>query len=162
MRILIWTHHPGDLLGDAITFLTHGSAQHAGFLRANGMIHEAYLPRVRDRKPIADELPFVKTFRLRGLPDSFDAAFEKRFDQALPPNAPVEYSVEYLFRFLFNEPGADDHATFCSRYVFHTVQMVAPAQYWPLVRCMAGDWVSPRDLFISPMLVPAEPLQLLP
>jgi hypothetical protein len=159
MKILIWTHHPGDLLGEAIDFFTHGSAQHAGFLRANGMIHEAYLPRVRDRKPLAPELPFVKTFRLRGLPEVLEPVFEALFDRAL--DAAVGYSVEDLFRFLFNAPNVDEKHTFCSRYVMHTIMELCPPHLWPQVRCMDGDWVSPRDLFISPMLVPAGPLQLL-
>ncbi len=103
MKILIWTHHPGDLLGDAINFLTHGPAQHAGFLRANGLIHEAYLPRVRDRQPVAAELPYVKTFRLRDLPPEWDAAFEAQFDRALRES--VKYSLADLFRYLFNAPG---------------------------------------------------------
>ncbi len=55
---------------------------------------------------------------------------------------------------------ADEQHTFCSRYVMHTIMQACPPEYWPLVRCMDGDWVSPHDLFISPMLLPAEPLTL--
>jgi hypothetical protein len=160
MRILIWSKHPGDLLGEAIEFVTHGPVAHAAFLRANGMIHEAYLPQVRDRQPVAAELPFVKTFQLRGVMDQLDNLFEFQFDHAL--DGAVHYSAEDLFRFLFNVPNADEQHTFCSRYVMHTVMQICPPELWPQVRCMDGDWVSPRDLFISPMLVPAEPLQLLP
>ena len=160
MKILIWTHHPGDLLGEAIDFLTHGTAQHAGFLRGNGMIHEAYLPKVRDRKPIAEELQYVKTFTLRGMTPLMDALFENQFELAL--NGAVKYSVEDLFKFLFNAPNPDEKHTFCSRYVMHTIMLLCRPDFWPQVRCMEGDWVSPRDLFISPMLVPAEPLALIP
>lgn len=165
MRILIWTHHPGDLLGEAINFLTHGPAQHAGFLRSNGMIHEAYLPRVRDRAPIADELPFIKSFVLEGVSPDLGAAFEKAFDQAL--GLQVKYSMADLFRYLFNQPNVDEGHTFCSRYVMHQIMTIAPAELWPLVRCMGGtdaktdDWVAPRDLFISPRLRPGPPVGLL-
>lgn len=159
MEILLWTHHPGDVLGEAIDFFTHGGAEHAGFLRRNGMIHEAYWPRVRDRQPVVAELALVQTFTLRGLPPELDAAFEAQFDRAL--QAGIQYSVGDLFRFLFNAPNLDERHTFCSRYVLHTIVQVCPPEYWPLLRCMAGDWVSPRDLLISPMLVPAAPLTLL-
>ena len=165
MRILIWTHHPGDLLGEAINFLTHGPAQHAGFLRQNGMIHEAYLPRVRDRAPVADELPFIKSIVLEGCSPYMDGLFEGAFDRAL--GVQVRYSVADLFRFLFNQPNVDESHTFCSRYVMHQIMTVAPSELWPLVRCMGGgdpgsdDWVSPRDLFISPRLRPGPPVTLL-
>jgi hypothetical protein len=160
MRILIWTKHPGDLLGEVIDFVTHGDEQHTGFERKNGMIHEAYWPRVRDRKPIAAELPFVKTFTLRGITPLQEAMFETCFDHALLQH--ISYSPADLFRFLFNKPDTDEQHTFCSRYVMHTIMQVCPPELWPLVRCMDGDWVSPRDLFISPNLLPAEPLTLIP
>ena len=159
MKILLWTKHPGDLLGEAITFLTHGPAEHAGFLRANGKIHEAYAPVVRDRDPVAAELPLVKVFRLRGLTPEQELLFESAFDHAL--GGAVKYSFNDLFRFLFNTPSVDEQHTFCSRYVMHTIMQICPPELWPQVRCMDGDWVSPRDLFISPALVPAEPLTLL-
>jgi len=159
MRILIWTKHPGDLLGEAIDLVTHGPAQHAAFLRRNGLIHEAYWPQVRDRKLMAEELPLVKTFTLRGLTPIQEAIFETYFDHALLQH--IKYSPADLFRFLFNRPDTDEKHTFCSRYVMHTIMQVCPPELWPQVRCMDGDWVSPRDLLISPMLVPAEPLKLI-
>ena len=158
MKILIWSHHPGDLLGEAIDFLTHGQQQHAGFLRASGLIHEAYLPQVRDRLPMPAEVQYVKTFQLRGQTTLLDALFETQFDHALA--GAVKYSMDDLFRYLFNQPNPDEKHTFCSRYVMHTIMQVCPPEFWPLVRCMGGDWVSPRDLFISPMLIPAEPLTI--
>jgi hypothetical protein len=160
MRIATWSKHPGDLLGETIDFFTHGPAQHAGFVRLNGMIHEAYLPQVRDRAPVAGELQYVQTFRILGLPLSYDDLFEKQFDRALA--GAVKYSIGDLFRFLFNVPNVDESHTFCSRYVMHTIMQICPQSYWPQVRCMAGDWISPRDLYISNLLIPAEPLQLLP
>lgn len=158
MKILLWKQHPGDLLGQAIDFLTHGPAQHAAFLRSNGMIHEAYLPQVRDRKPIAEEIPLVNVFTLRGLPLFYDSFFEAHFDKAL--DGAVKYSINDLFLYLFNKPNVDEAHTFCSRYVMHTIQQICMPELWPLVRCMDGDWVSPRDLFISNQLVPAGPLTL--
>ena len=147
-------------MGEAIDWVTHGPAPHAGFLRANGMIHEAYPPQVRDRAPMAPELPYVKAFRLRGVTPALDGQFEAQFDRALA--GAVRYSVADLFRFLFNAPEPDETRTFCSRYVMHTIMQVCPPELWPLVRCMEGDWVSPRDLFISPLLVPAEPVTVGP
>lgn len=156
MRILIWTKHPGDVFGEVIDFLTHGEAQHAGFLRQNGLIHEAYTPRVRDRKPTQAELPFIRIFKLRGVDNMpiIESVFEREFDKALPPNAPVDYSIEDLFRFLFNKPAPREDKTFCSRYVLHTIQQILHPDFWPLIRCEDDDWVSPRDLFISNLLVP--------
>jgi hypothetical protein len=154
MKVAIWTKHPGDLLGEAIDFLTHGSAQHAAFIRADGLIVEAYWPHVRQRVMLPAERPFVKIFELRGMTPELHAAFELEFDRML--FAPAQYSGEDLFRFLFNQPNTDEKETFCSRLVMHTTMGVCPPELWPLVRCMDGDWVSPRDLFISPNYTPAE------
>lgn len=159
MKILLWTKHPGDLIGEAIEFFTHGPVEHAAFLRANGMIHEAYWPRVRDRKPVAEELHLVKCFSLRGITADEESGFEAAFDFALIHT--VKYDLTDLLRVLFNKPDTDEKHTFCSRYVMHTIMTVCPPEIWPLVRCMDGDWVSPRDLFISPNLLPAEPLKLI-
>ena len=156
MYIAIWTHHPGDLLGEAIDFVTHGTAQHAGFLRASGKIHEAYFPQVRDRDLIPAELPYIQFFKLKGLTPEQEALFEKAFDIAL--QVPPHYSILGLFKFLFNVPDTDEKNTFCSRYVFHTIQTVLKdnEELWPLIRCMDKDWVSPRDLYISNLLIPVE------
>ena len=151
VKIAIWTHHPGDLLGEAIDFLTHGTAQHAGFIRQSGLIVEAYWPQVRQRAILAAERPFLKVFELRGMTPALHAAFETWFDLILAH--PPEYSGEDLFRFLFNQPDADEKHTYCSRLVMHGCMVILPAEIWPLVRCMDGDWVSPRDLFISPSLI---------
>jgi hypothetical protein len=159
MRIINWTKHPGDMLGEAIDFLTHGSCQHSGFLRANGMIHEAYWPHIRDRAPIELELPFAKVFKLRGITPVQEAMFETFFDHAL--SLRIEYSPEDLFRYLFNVPNSDEQHTFCSRYVMHTIMQICEEDKWPLIRCMDGDWVSPRDLYISNMLIPDGQLKLI-
>lgn len=149
MKIAIWTKHPGDLLGEAIDFLTHGKAQHAGFIRTNGMIHEAYLPKVRDRAILDAELPYLKTFDLAGLTMAQSDQFERIFDIMLA--ASIQYSLTDLFRYELNIPMPSDLSTICSRYVYHTIGQVSPALL-PLVRC-DSDQVSPRDLYISPRLL---------
>ncbi len=151
MKIAIWTHHPGDLLGEAIDFLTHGSAQHAGFIRQSGLIVEAYWPKVRQRPVLDAERPFLRVFELRGMSAEQHDAFEAWFDRLLA--APPEYSGVDLFRFLFNRPDTDEKHTYCSRLVMHGCMDLLPPILWPLTRCMEGDWVSPRDLFISNQLV---------
>lgn len=168
MKIILWSKHPGDLLGEAIDFLTHagkGGAEHAGFQRQNGMIVEAYWPKVRQRAILDAERPFLKAFTLRDITSELDAAFETHFDEIL--KAPPEYSGEDLFAFLFNQPNVDEKHTFCSRLVMHLTMNVCPPEIWPLTRCMGNevihadgsidgaDWVSPRDLFISNLLIPA-------
>lgn len=153
MKVAIWTKHPGDLLGEAIDFLTHGNAQHAAFIRNTSEIVEAYWPKVRQRAVIEAEKPFMKIFELRGMTPTLHAAFELEFDRLL--FAPPEYSGEDLFRFLFNQPNTDEKETFCSRLVMHATMGICPPEIWPLVRCMDGDWVSPRDLFISRMYLPS-------
>ncbi len=149
-KVLIWSQHPGDLLGQIIVSLTHGPAQHAGFLRSDGKtIHEAYLPKVRDRLVLDAERQFIRCFEIEGMTDELAARLEDSFDKAIA--ASVEYSVENLFRFLFNAPMGDDQHTFCSRYVMGTMQYRLPVRCWPLLRCI-NDQVSPRDLLISPRL----------
>jgi len=155
MRVLIWTTHPGDVLGEAITFLTHGPAQHAGFLRLNGLCHEAYMPKVRDRKLKRAEQQFVRILRLVGpadapVTDSMEAKFERLFD--LNIQAGVEYSIADLFRYQLGMDMGGDQQTICSRYVFHCIPMCCGAAFAPLVRC-SEDQVAPRDLLISPRLI---------
>lgn len=152
MKVLIWTHHPGDLLGEVIDFLTHGTAQHAGFLRANGMIHEAYFPQVRDRAMLDSEKPFIKTFYVKDITPQQEALFEAAFDAAL--KIPVRYDIGDLFGFLFNRPNTNENETFCSRYVYHLCKTILPGDMWPQIRVMDDDWLSPRDLWISNLLIP--------
>jgi hypothetical protein len=138
------------LLGEAIDFETHGNFEHAAFLRTNGMVHECYLPHVRDRALIPEEIQYIRVFSLFRA-DDFEARFEANFDWNL--KADIQYSVLDLFRFLFNVPDCDEKHTFCSRYVFHTIGLVAP-YLLPLTRVQAHDWISPRDLSISTRLIP--------
>ena len=152
MKIFFSKHVPGYALGDAIEALTHGSVHHAGFIRRSGLILEAVPPHVRQRPVTAADRAEISVFTLRGLTPALADAFEQEFDRILA--APPAYSGEDLFGFLFNQPNTDEAHTFCSRLVMHTIMRIAPPELWPQVRCMAGDWVSPRDLFISPMLIP--------
>lgn len=149
MKIALWTKHPGDLLGGAIDFVTHGDCQHAGFIRANSMIHEAYMPKVRDRAILDSERPFLRIFELQGCTPKQDAEFERIFDLML--EAGIKYDIGDLFRYALNIPMPNDLETICSRYVFHTIGQVSP-DLLPLVRC-TEDQVSPRDLLISPRLI---------
>lgn len=148
MKILIWTKHPGDLLGEAIDFLTHGDAQHAGFLRDDGVtVHEAYLPKVRDRPLINSEKRFVRKFSLGS--SNMSELYEKRFDKDLEKS--ISYSIEDLFKYELNVPYATDQSTICSSYVFATIMLVDPG-FLPLKR-INDCQVSPRDLLISPLLI---------
>jgi hypothetical protein len=146
MRGLIWTSHPGDLLGEAIDFVTHGNAQHFGFLRADGRtVHELYLPQVRDRILDDKEKPLIRKFRLRDAGD-FEDEFEALFDANLA--AGIKYSVPDLFKILFNVPFPTDKSGVCSTYGLHCIRQVCE-NLSPLVRC-ADYQVSPRDHLISP------------
>ncbi len=149
VKAAIWTKHPGDLLGTAIDFVTHGVAQHAGFIRGNGMIHELYLPKVRDRLLNPQEIPFLKTFDIEGLTDDLSAKLERHFDVMLSGGGQENYSIEDLFRILLNIPKPADGSMVCSQYVFHMLNMIGVP---PLVRC-TEDFISPRDLYISSRLI---------
>lgn len=154
VKILIWTKHPGDLLGEAIDFFTHGVAEHAGFLDSDGTVVEAYWPKLR-RRPLLDaERQYVRAFVIRGVTEAQEAELSARMAQDL--QHPPAYSGWDLLRFLFNVPTGDERSTFCSRYDQHTLESVLPQELWPLIRCQAGDWVSPRDLYVSNMLVPVD------
>jgi hypothetical protein len=148
VRVAIWTTHPGDLLGQAINFVTHGSAQHAGFIRSDGRIHELYFPQVRDRVMLADEIPYIRQFEIEGLTSELSAKLERHFDLLVKEGA-VKYSVADLFRILFNVEKPIDGAMVCSQYVFHRLMEIGLP---PLVRC-EEDFISPRDLLISPRLL---------
>ena len=156
VKVFFSNHITGYALGDAIEALTHGPVHHAGFIRRSGLILEAVPPHVTQRAVTDDDRAGVRrlsVFALRGMTPALEAAFEKEFDRILA--APPAYSGEDLFGFLFNQPNVDETHTFCSRLVMHTIMQVAAPELWPLVRCMEGDWVSPRDLFISPAFVPS-------
>jgi hypothetical protein len=154
VHVAIWSTHPGDLLGAAINFVTHGPAQHAGFVRGNGNIHELYLPAVRDRAIVEAEKPFIRQFAIEGLTDELNTKLERHFDVVLDNNT-IRYSIADLFRILFNQEAPADGSMVCSQYVFKMLKMIGLP---PLVRCDA-DFISPRDLLISPRLVEVSAVQ---
>lgn len=136
----------------AIKFLTHGKGCHAAFLRSDNVtIHEAFYPRVRDRKLLPSDMRSVECYRLDGLSVDDHARFERLFDANLKLR--IEYSILDLFRYAFNRPSRDEHHTFCSRYVMHCLQAVLHGHQMPLVRLPYRDWASPRDLRLSPLLL---------
>ena len=151
LKILLWTKHPGDMLGEAIDFVTHGNAQHAAFLDINGSIVEAYWPRLRRRELVESEKQYIRAFTIRGILPEYEIDISKEL--ALNLIHPPAYSGWDLIGFLFNEPNTSENSTFCSRYVQHVCQLCLPTQLWPCIRAQANDWVSPRDLLISNMLV---------
>lgn len=152
MRILLWTAQPGDLLGGAIAFLTHGSIKHVGFERANGRVHELSPPGVHDRGLSATERPYVHAFRLDGITEHMESQLERLFD--LNIEAGIAYSYEDLLRYEFNISMDGDQQSYCSRYVMHCLAMCKCPL--PLVRC-TQDQVTPFDLWRSPRLI-EEPL----
>ena len=147
--ILLWTVHPGDLLGEPIEFLTHGPVTHAGFLRSDGKtVHENYLPQVRNRPILEAEKPGVRVFALEGMTTENAAALERYFDLAAEPQTALKYSIANLFDYALNRPPASEaDGLDCSAYVTQTLRRRAPA-LTPLLRC--EDWqVSPVDLLRS-------------
>ena len=159
MKILIWTGHH-DPLDAAIKFFTHGKGTHAAFLRSDGAtVHEAFFPKVRDRDLTDADIQNAKAFQIEGVTMKQNQAFEHLFDANLRRG--IEYSVVDLVRFALNMPSRDEHHTFCSRYVLNCCHAVLADGHhgeslMPLVRIPGGDWASPRDLLISPRLIPAE------
>jgi len=151
VKILIWTKHP-EALGRAIAFCTHGAGYHAAFLRENGLIHEAYWPRLRERAVTRFDRQNAEVYEVAGVDsDRQHREFEHLFSYNL--NRHIEYSVSDLFRFLLRLPNRDEHHTFCSRYVMHCLHAILEDDQLPLVRLDNNDWVSPRDLRISPRLI---------
>jgi len=147
VRVAIWSKHPGDLLGEAIDFITHGPAQHAGFIRGDGRIHELYLPKIRERAMLPAEAPYVLAFDIHGLTPDLNAKLERHLDTYLAADV-TRYSIPDLFRILFNIERPQDGAMVCSQYVFQHLKMIGLP---PLVRC-ESDFISPRDLLYSPVL----------
>jgi hypothetical protein len=157
MKILIWpkAHTPLEaILDDAIAFVTHGLGTHVAFLRADGKtVHEAFFPKVRDRALTDEDRAEIEVYSLKGMTPELHAAFEARFDKNLQLH--IEYSIEDLFRYELNIPPDDKH-TYCSRYAFHTCELVVPADMLPqaVSRIQAGEAISPRDIRISNLLIP--------
>lgn len=153
-RVAIWTKHPGDLLGEAITAVTHGPAQHAGFIKSDGRIHELYLPGVRERDIQDAERPYLLAFDIEGLTPDLAAKLERHFNFMANDQTAISYSVADLFRILLNIQKPDNGGMVCSQYVFRMLDMIGLP---PLARC-SEDFISPRDLLISPRLLGPTPL----
>jgi len=149
MKILVWTSPPQDFIEAGIVFTTHGPAHHVGFLRANGLVHELYPPKLRDRVITDEEKKVVEVFSLAGLPPELEAKFERLFDLDL--EAGITYSDTDLIRFIFNQEIPPDLSGYCSWYVMRCISMCAP-MCLPLARCEIGQ-VSPRDLYVSTRLI---------
>jgi hypothetical protein len=151
MKILIWPGHH-DALDFAIKFFTHGKGSHAAFLRDdNCTVHEAFWPRVRDRKLTAADRKHAEVYYIAHQTVGIANGFERLFDLNIKHD--IEYSFTDLVRYAFNVPVKDERHTFCSRYVMHCVCRILPHREWPLVRLPDRDWASPRDLRISPALI---------
>ena len=151
--VLLWTVHPGDLLGEPIQFLTHGPVTHAGFLRSDKVtVHENYFPHVRNRPLLASEKPGIRVFQLDGLTPELAAKFERYFDLAAEPQTALKYSIANLFDYALNRPPANEaDGLDCSAYATQTIRRLAP-ELTPLLR--VEDWqVSPVDLLRSVRLV---------
>ena len=152
MRIMIWTKRR-TLLDRLISFFTHGKGYHAGFLRAdNKTIHEAFMPKLRDRPLTKEDIECAEIYNLEGMTEELHAAFERQFNYNLTQN--IQYSILDLFRYLFNLPSKDEQHTYCSRYVLHCCFVLLTTDLIPLVRLPCVDWGSPRDLRISPKFHP--------
>lgn len=158
MKILIWTGSVGSAgfepIDAAIRFITHGRGTHAAFLRDDdATVHEAFWPKVRDRVLTDLDRQNATAFRLEGVTHKQAEAFEHLFDANLRRG--IEYSITDLFRYALNMPSRDEFHTFCSRYVLHCCHAILHDTQMPLVRIPDHDWASPRDLLISPRLMPA-------
>jgi hypothetical protein len=161
VRIGIWTKHPGNFLDELIDWPidnpTHcdrkDAAEHAAFIRQNGMVHELYYPRLRDRQIVEAERPYLKILEIEGLTPELSERLERWFDHNLRLN--ITYSIEDLFRVALDTPMPSEKSGYCSRYVIHGCFIILPTELWPLVRC-TDDFISPRDLLISARLHEAE------
>jgi hypothetical protein len=150
MKILIWPGHH-DALDFAIKLCTHGRGSHAAFLRDdNATVHEAFWPKVRDRDLTERDAELAEVYEIHGISARGHQEFEHLFDCNV--KADIRYSYADLFRYAFNLPNRDEYHTFCSRYVFHCLNAILFGDELPLTRVECGDWVSPRDLRISPVL----------
>ena len=149
VRVAVWLKHPGDLLGEAIQFATHGLGEHAGFIRGNGTVHELYFPKVRDRDLAAGETSLMEIYDIEGLTPELSTAMEAGFDKNLA--AGIKYSITDLFRIELDETFPLDTSGVCSCYVAHCLMCDLPEPLWPLVRIDPSQ-ISPRDIRLSPRL----------
>ena len=146
VHVIVWLTHPGDLLGEMISFETHGVGQHAGFRRGNGKIHELYMPQVRDRDERLGEAAIFEEYTIQGLTDELSLALEAQFDRNLA--AHIKYDIWDLFRIALCIPFPLNKSGVCSCYVDNTIRTILPPELWILQR-INSDEISPRDIRMS-------------
>ena len=149
--IAIWTctHGPID---SAIKFFTHGRGTHAAFVRGNGRIAENFWPHVRERDWKPGESRHVHLFRIEGATKHDWRELECWIDKELAK--PRRYSIRDLLRYAFNRPPVRGRSGFCSMWVLRGIRLSMAPRLQPLTRLEYEDFASPRDLRISPKLIP--------
>ena len=151
VRIGIWTGGH-DLTDAGISFLTHGKGTHAAFIRGNGRIAENFYPRVRERDFEPGERERVEVYYISGTGPADWARLEKWIDHELAHPRP--YSIVDLFRYALNLPPHPGRGGFCSMWVLRGCRLNLGWRQQPLVRLRYPDYGSPRDIRMSPLLVP--------
>ena len=150
MKVLIWPGHH-DWMDGLIKFFSHGRGSHVAFLRCDGVtVHEAFYPRVRDRRLSEEDKRLAEVYEVEGITQAQELALEHLWNHNLTLG--IEYSFLDCARFALNMPSKDERHTMCSRYAMHCLHAVLPYPRMPLLRVPYGDWVSPRDLRMSPRL----------
>ena len=144
-------HNPLDA---AIKVLTHGKVGHAGFIRGNGKIVENFYPHVHERDFENGERERVKLFRIDGQTPADNARLERWIDYEL--NFPPPYSIVDLFRYAANLPPKQGQGCFCSQWVLRGLRCCVAQHKQPLARLEYQDFASPRDLLVSPRLIPID------
>jgi len=151
--IAIWARGH-DRLDCLIRFLTHGRGSHAAFVRGSGKIVENFYPAVRERSFKAGERRNVELYTIAGINSAESARLERWFDAELGKRKPMAYSIRNLFRYAINWPPLKGNQSFCSSFVLRGLRECLPPGKQPLVRLEHVDYASPRDLRISPVLIP--------
>ena len=152
IHVCIWSKGH-DWMDSAIKFLTHGDGTHAAFERGNGMIAENFWPHVRQRAWKSGERSTVEIYRLEGTgPDDW-AMIDDWIDGEL--KRPSRYSIQDLARYALNLPPDPGSSSFCSMWVLRGLRLNLAPDKQPLKRLSYPDYASPRDIRISPRLIPA-------
>jgi len=147
MKILIWPghHDPVDAL---IKFFTHGRGAHAAFLRDDdATIHEAFLPRLRERS-VLPGIDGCGSVRVGGRHHHQHRQFEHCSTPICGGTSGIPWRIGSL-RPQLAQPGRASHLLLALRVVSVCMRFCRKEQM-PLVRLPAGDWASPRDLRIPP------------
>jgi hypothetical protein len=151
VRIAIWINDH-DIMGKAIRFLTHGTGTHAAFIRENGRIIENFYPNVRERVWKPGEQKHAEIYELEGLTTAESKKLEAWFEEQLAK--PPSYSIRDLFRYALNWPPIRGNRCFCSMWVLRGLRLCVDKKKQPLTRLAYQDYASPRDLRISPLMIP--------